>query len=510
MSNFYFVSDLHLNHVKICEYSNRPFGSVDEMNRVIIDNWNQMVTPEDEIYLLGDVCMGQRHLMAPLVARLMGRIHLVKGNHDVGLLKNPDNHKFFASVSDLLEIEIPDPKAEKGAQLIVMCHYAVESWHDQHRNAWMLHGHCVDSETEILTCSGWKKHENIVLNEPLYTLNKETGALEKDEVMDILKYPQWSGIVHHLDGKSASIRVTDNHTMVSKRHETMEIFEEEAGKFFKRKKFNLILSGEQAESKIELSDDMIKLYILIAADGSIKTETNLVRIRVWKDRKKEYVNQVLNKLNLPFNRYDKPNGNSSFNFYLPKELNGWRVKGLDWKLTSCSKGQFEAVIDAYRNSDGSKNGAGTIIYSQKEGEIDILQAAAVVNGFSATKFTRNNGFGPNRQHQLSVYPRTDTSSKPLDRYSKQEVQKDFFWCIKTRNQNFICRRNGKVHITGNSHGSLRSPTTMRRLDVGVDATAWRLGRVPSSYRPLTYEEIREYMSHRSFEPVDNHGKEFNK
>ena len=141
MGTPYFVSDIHLNHARICELSDRPFKDVDEMNRVIIDNWNQMVGPEDDVYLLGDVAMGQRHLMGPLVSRLMGRIHLIRGNHDKLLLKDPENHKLFASISDLLEIEIPDPKAEGGRQKIAMCHYAIESFHDQHRGAWMLHGH---------------------------------------------------------------------------------------------------------------------------------------------------------------------------------------------------------------------------------------------------------------------------------------------------------------------------------------------------------------------------------
>lgn len=137
----FFTSDLHLNHAKICDLSDRPFKNVDDMNRVIIDNWNQMVTPEDDIYLLGDVAMGQRHLMGPLVKRLMGRIHLIKGNHDKLLMKDPENHKLFASISDLLEIDVPDSKAESGSQTIVLCHYAITSWHDQHRDAWMLHGH---------------------------------------------------------------------------------------------------------------------------------------------------------------------------------------------------------------------------------------------------------------------------------------------------------------------------------------------------------------------------------
>ena len=50
----YYTSDLHLFHTKIIEYEKRPFGSVEEMNNTIIDNINYRLTPDDELYILGD------------------------------------------------------------------------------------------------------------------------------------------------------------------------------------------------------------------------------------------------------------------------------------------------------------------------------------------------------------------------------------------------------------------------------------------------------------------------
>jgi len=39
----WFTADLHLGHRNIIEYCNRPFADVDEMNRALIANWNQVV-----------------------------------------------------------------------------------------------------------------------------------------------------------------------------------------------------------------------------------------------------------------------------------------------------------------------------------------------------------------------------------------------------------------------------------------------------------------------------------
>jgi hypothetical protein len=80
----YFTSDCHLFHPRIIEYEpfTRHFGSVIEMNEVIISNWNSVVKPEDEVYVLGDFIMGDIKNVASTLARLNGKITLVRGNHD--------------------------------------------------------------------------------------------------------------------------------------------------------------------------------------------------------------------------------------------------------------------------------------------------------------------------------------------------------------------------------------------------------------------------------------------
>ena len=41
----FFTSDLHLGHEKIIELTGRPFRDVNEMNRVIIENFNSYRCP---------------------------------------------------------------------------------------------------------------------------------------------------------------------------------------------------------------------------------------------------------------------------------------------------------------------------------------------------------------------------------------------------------------------------------------------------------------------------------
>ena len=78
----YLTSDTHFNHKEIIGYCNRPFDNVKEMNRVLIDNWNKVISNKDTIYHLGDFGWGNKEEITSIVKRLNGKKILIKGNHD--------------------------------------------------------------------------------------------------------------------------------------------------------------------------------------------------------------------------------------------------------------------------------------------------------------------------------------------------------------------------------------------------------------------------------------------
>ena len=81
----FLIADLHLGHANIIRYCSRPFPVADpgEMDRVLIANWNRVVSPESVVYFLGDLCYGpESRQPGEYLAQLSGRITLVQGNHD--------------------------------------------------------------------------------------------------------------------------------------------------------------------------------------------------------------------------------------------------------------------------------------------------------------------------------------------------------------------------------------------------------------------------------------------
>lgn len=79
------VSDTHFGHENIIRYCARPFTSNEEMNSVLVKNWNNTVGPKDTVYFLGDMSFGRDSRPAGYWAKkLNGNIVFVPGNHDRG------------------------------------------------------------------------------------------------------------------------------------------------------------------------------------------------------------------------------------------------------------------------------------------------------------------------------------------------------------------------------------------------------------------------------------------
>jgi calcineurin-like phosphoesterase family protein len=126
----FFTSDTHFGDHRTLNIWKRPFATVAEMDALLVANWNEAVSAEDEVWHLGDFCRRGRDAEA-LLSRLNGTKHLVRGNNDP-----PETAAAagWASVHDYAEIE-----AE--GRFLVLCHYPFRSWNRQHRGALNLHGH---------------------------------------------------------------------------------------------------------------------------------------------------------------------------------------------------------------------------------------------------------------------------------------------------------------------------------------------------------------------------------
>lgn len=82
MGKIFLTSDTHFGHDRQFIWGPRGFESVWKMNSAIVENWNETVNAEDDVYLLGDVMLGDNEYGLTCLKQLKGNIHIVRGNHD--------------------------------------------------------------------------------------------------------------------------------------------------------------------------------------------------------------------------------------------------------------------------------------------------------------------------------------------------------------------------------------------------------------------------------------------
>jgi calcineurin-like phosphoesterase family protein len=141
----YIISDTHFGHKNIMKYCNRPFDSVDYMDRVIASNWNRAVSPEDEIFHLGDVgCWYGTQEWLSILPKLNGKKYLVPGNHDKKLL-NP-LRKVFELLPPIHEFRYSNEEGEFG---FVLSHYPIFSWNGKFHGSIHCYGHSHSKVKEL-------------------------------------------------------------------------------------------------------------------------------------------------------------------------------------------------------------------------------------------------------------------------------------------------------------------------------------------------------------------------
>jgi calcineurin-like phosphoesterase family protein len=108
MSKIFLCSDWHFNHNREFIYHPRGFENVEEMNAAIVSRHNERVDPGDEVYILGDLCLGggDAEVMKKnmkLIESMNGNLHIILGNHDT-----PARIKMYALCKNVVDIKYAD------------------------------------------------------------------------------------------------------------------------------------------------------------------------------------------------------------------------------------------------------------------------------------------------------------------------------------------------------------------------------------------------------------------
>jgi calcineurin-like phosphoesterase family protein len=104
------------------------------MENKIIENWNNIVTNQDTVYILGDFSWEKEDGWFRVLNKLNGMKVLIKGNHDLKNFSSSLKRKFL-DIKDYKEI------SDNGRK-VIMCHYPMPFYRSNYNfNIYHLYGH---------------------------------------------------------------------------------------------------------------------------------------------------------------------------------------------------------------------------------------------------------------------------------------------------------------------------------------------------------------------------------
>ncbi len=168
----FYVSDTHFGHEAIIGFSRRPFSSINQMDRVLIETWNSVVTSQDIVYILGDFAFGSADYVASVFHALRGRKILITGNHDVD-----GDGRTLPQIADLPWDRPPTPVFETSdeGQQIFLSHYAHRVWPSSHRGSFHFYGHSHGNVPDV----GLSRDVGVDVDDVLYTPRPFTHLVKR-------------------------------------------------------------------------------------------------------------------------------------------------------------------------------------------------------------------------------------------------------------------------------------------------------------------------------------------
>jgi calcineurin-like phosphoesterase family protein len=172
----FFTADLHLGHANLVDHLSprrqAAFGTVERMDEALLERWNDVVRPEDTVWVLGDLDMHGKPANLAKVAGLHGTKLLVAGNHDACWAGVRDSWRHretylaagFAAVLDFARTTLPAVQPDRPRPRVLLSHFPYDGDHtDEDRfeqfrlrdhGVPLLHGHVHEAYRERRSALG--------------------------------------------------------------------------------------------------------------------------------------------------------------------------------------------------------------------------------------------------------------------------------------------------------------------------------------------------------------------
>lgn len=328
---------------------------------------------------------------------------------------------------------------------------------------------CVDEKTEALTDRGWVNGRDLRNTDKILAVDPSSKQLVWSKVLNIFRNEDYDGLMHHLTHRSMDALVTPGHKFLTSGGDLVSVEELHIPQHLQ-----LFGSAEDSASSI-YTDAFVELLGWVVTEGHYYKKSNRISVAQAKEPGHTRIPLLL-----------KLCGAGKVGEYVNNSgVTVWEFGGdLATALKRCapnkvlshqtilllSEYQRKLLVDTMVAGDGTVTKGGQTTYTQKDlAHVDSFVMLCSLAGIrTVTKKmiqnTRINGYEyKNRVHYSVSLCRTSTAKmesvsfnggRGQLRHGKKNFPvvpyKGLVWCPTTEYGTFVCRRNGKVFVTGNS------------------------------------------------------------
>lgn len=341
---------------------------------------------------------------------------------------------------------------------------------------------CVDTETEILTVSGWKHYNEISIGEHIYAFDMETERIVLSHIEDVFEYEGEIPVVEFKSRSMSAVSTLKHRWAVTACNSgNLTIKSTEVLMSSPNVNFPIIRSGLNGmEDDRHWNTNFIKILGWVYGSGNFWDDgCPSIVLNIGRKYNRVLINEIkecLIECGIVFESYTK-NWNAVIRLVgnLPEPL---RQCLQDSYMPTYAFSQFSAsqsmlLMDSMVDGCGYSHSFGrTACYvCSTEVEVDRFQHIAFLAGYSTTVRKSDRVAGA----YIVTILRNERAHITKKHCTEKIVDK--VWCVSTPHKTWIARRHGTTYITGNSmvQGSAADQTKMAMIALCKDPDWQRIG-----------------------------------
>lgn len=360
------------------------------------------------------------------------------------------------------------------------------------RRYWIV-GPCVDELTEIFTDRGWLRFDQVREGDETLSINPVTGLSEWDTVEKVLRKPGTHSVIR-MEGHSFSSVSTPDHRWLTHRRSGIgyalrgsklpKVLQPIADKLPRTDngwtwRTTATLTADDripvaapcvnVPTEAKWNDAFVELVAWVWTEGSKDKCGNfeIHQSHVANPDKVARIRLALNVLGMSYREYqDARSGAPMTHFYLHSELSNrllqvfesHKVVRVDF-IRQLTLAQLQLFVDVSVLGDGTKAAQCNIVQENEE-QLFAVQTACHLLGIRTSLRQQDMlSYGvPRKKWVLGLLTSTFVNpvravynAGPEGMKIGGEQYVGTVWCVTTRNGNWLARRGGSVHYTGNTY-----------------------------------------------------------